>query len=339
MTQSRFSGVLRVLLPLALTCLLVWGLWQSVVWGVFNAHWSPDAKACAALQGQGACWGVVAEKWPLLLWGRYPQAFLPRAYVATGLALGALLLCMWRPSILRSRHVYWLWVAVYLAASSLVRGGVLGLESVPAQQLGGLPLTLLVAIGGAVVAWPLAIGLSLARASGSQGLSRIAAISIECIRGVPLVAVLFVAAFVWPLLFPDSAGGDKLLRTTLALGFFLAAYQAEVLRGGLQVLSTHQVDSAKALGFGWYGLHRHIVMPQVIKVSMPALTNTWISTLKDSSLITVVSLYELTGGLSIAVGGDALWRPYYLEAYLFIGVVYGVLNLCIGRMGNRLQRS
>ncbi len=313
----------------------LWLLYDVLQWAFMDAVWSPTLALCEQAKGQGACWGVIAEKFRPLLWGRFPLHEQWRAAAASGLMIAATAQLLLRSQV-RFKAVVML---LALGLSVWLMAGGLGLERVPSQRWGGLPLTLLVSLSALILAWPVALALAVTRYAKYPVLSALATALIELIRGVPLVAVLFVAAFVWPLLNPQSVGSDKLVRLILAITVFVAAYQAEIIRGGLQVVPRHQIEAARALGFGWWGVQRYIVLPQAIDTALPALVSSWISTLKDSSLITVVSVYELTGGLSIAIGGDVQWRAYYLEAYIFIALIYGLLCYLLATIGRQLERS
>jgi general L-amino acid transport system permease protein len=160
---------------------------------------------------------------------------------------------------------------------------------------------------------------------------------IELVRGVPMISVLFVAAFLFPLFLPDRAGGSALWRVLPAIVGFAAAYLAEVVRGGLQSVPAGQGDAAAALGLSRWQCLRHVILPQALRAALPALVNTFIGLFKDVSLVTVVSLYELTGALTLALSGDAQWRAFYLEGYLFIGLIYWLGCLALSNFGRRLE--
>ncbi|MDR2991627.1 MAG: ABC transporter permease subunit, partial [Burkholderiaceae bacterium] len=99
-----------------------------------------------------------------------------------------------------------------------------------------------------------------------------------------------------------------------------------------------QVEAALALGLGRWQVQRHVVLPQALRMVLPALVSSVIGTLKDTSLVTVVGLFELTGALGLALGGDPLWRPFYLEGYLFIALVYWLMCFGLSRYGAWIER-
>jgi general L-amino acid transport system permease protein len=147
-----------------------------------------------------------------------------------------------------------------------------------------------------------------------------------------------MASFLLPLLWPAGWQPDVLIRVLAGLALFVAAYMAEIVRGGLQAVPRGQVDAAVALGFGRWPVQRDIVLPQALRLVVPALTNTVVGTLKDTSLVTVVGLFELTGALGLALGGDPTWRPFYLEGYLFIAGVYWAMCFGLSRYSAWLER-
>ena len=109
------------------------------------------------------------------------------------------------------------------------------------------------------------------------------------------------------------------------------------VEAGLQAVPQGQNDTARALGLNAWQVQRHVILPQALRAALPALTNSFIAIFKDVSLVTVVSLYELTGSLSLALAGDADWRPYFLEGYLFIGAIYWIGCFALSRYSQRLE--
>lgn len=205
-------------------------------------------------------------------------------------------------------------------------------------ELGGLPLTLLLFASAWLLSFPLGVALALARRSERRWLSWPAVVVIEGVRGVPLVTLLFMAAFLLPLIWPQGEAPALLWRAGAVLTVFSAVYLAEIIRGGLQTVPGEQSEAAATLGLGWWGTQRRIVLPQALRAVLPALTGHAIGLLKDTSLVMVIGLHELTGGLSLSLGGDSTWRPFYFEAYLFVGAVYALLCLALSRLGLSLER-
>lgn len=324
----RPATILWLLLALAL-------LWPAIRWGLLNAVWQPDLDACREARGSGACWGVIAEKYRMMLFGRYPFDAQWRPALATLLIVGVLLAACWRR--LWRVQAAWAGTALLALAVALMHGGFAGLEAVPTKLWGGLPLTLLVSLGSTLLAFPFAIVLAVGRRSGFILVRQICTLYIELIRGVPLISLLFMATFLFPLMLPPGWRLDVLPRIILTVAGFAAAYLAEVIRGGLQAVPSGQMTAALAIGLTRWQALRHIVLPQALRHVLPALVNSFIGIFKDSSLISIVSLHELTGALAISLGGDADWRSFYLEGYLFIALIYWAFCYGLSRAGRQLE--
>jgi general L-amino acid transport system permease protein len=110
------------------------------------------------------------------------------------------------------------------------------------------------------------------------------------------------------------------------------------VRGGLQAVPRGQVEAAATLGLSWWQTQRHVVLPQALTAVLPGLVNNFIAIFKDTSLVTIVSLYELTGALSLALNSDADWRPFKLEGYVFIALIYFVFCFSISRYSLWVER-
>ena len=289
-------------------------------WLFFRAIYVNDADACQAARGIGACWGVVTEKYRIILFGRYPYDEQWRPLIATSVMLGGLVLsCMrafWKP------WLPLLWLGVLVVFFTLMRGGVLGLSPVRTDLWGGLPLTVMLATLSLFIAFPLAIVVALGRRSQLPAIRSACIVYIELIRGVPLISVLFMASFMFPLFMPQGVTLDVLVRVIVGITLFSAAYMAEIVRGGLQAIPKGQLEAADTLGLSYWQTQRKIVLPQALAMVVPSMMNNFISVFKDTSLVTIVSLYELTGALALALNSDVNWRPFKIEAYIFITLVY-----------------
>lgn len=336
-TKRKWLGL--VVSALGLT-LCAWGGLLILDWAVWHAVFKPDVMACQALQHHGACWGVVAEKVRPILLGHYPYQHQWRPVTVL---VASVLLCLvaWFAGLRRSVSLRGALMLVghLLIATALMRGGFGGLDLVPFDAWGGLPLTLWLFLVSLLASTPLAIALALARRSSRVWLSLPATAVIELVRGVPLVTLLFMAAFMLPVLIPQDHPVPLVWRATLALTVFSAVYMAEVIRGGLQTVAQEQNEAAAVLGLSWWQTQRMVVLPQALRAVLPALVGHGIGLLKDSSLVLVVGLHEFTGGLSLSLGGDPVWRPYYFEAYLAVGLVYALMCLSLSRTGRVLEQS
>ncbi len=322
---------------LLVCALLLWVLPGFLNWAVLNAVWRPDLAACRAAEGVGACWGVVAEKYRLIVFGRFPYDEQWRPLVATLLMLGMLVAsCMrafWKP---------WLavaWLAVLAVFLVLMNGNVAGLSKVETDRWGGLPLTVLLSTLSIGMAFPIALGVALGRRSELPAIRAICAVYVELIRGVPLISVLFMASFMFPLFMPQGVTIDVLIRVLAGMTLFAAAYLAEVIRGGLQAVPRGQVEAAATLGLSYWQAQRKIVLPQALAMVVPSIVNSFISIFKDTSLVSIVSLYELTGALDLALNADPNWKVFKLQGYFFIALIYFVFCFSMSRYSRWVERE
>jgi len=183
------------------------------------------------------------------------------------------------------------------------------------------------------ISWPFPIAIvgRWVRRSRRPAIRSACIVYIELIRGVPLISVLFMASFMFPLFMPQGMSIDVLVRVVAGITLFAAAYMAEIIRGGLQAIPKGQLEAADTLGLSYWQTQRKIVLPQALAMVVPSMMNNFISIFKDTSLVTIVSLYELTGALSLALNSDVDWRPFKIEAYLFITVVYFIFCFAMSR--------
>ncbi len=325
---NLFSDWVTGVMTLVIGAVLLATIPQLLSWAVFRASWAPNFEACR-VDGVGACWGVVAEKYRIILFGRYPFEEQWRPLVATGLLLGLLV-----ASCMRAFWKSWLvilWALVLAAFFALMYGNTMGLSKVETDRWGGLPLTILLASLSMVIAFPIAMVVALGRRSNLPAIRTFCTIYVELIRGVPLISVLFMASFMFPLFMPQGFSIDVLIRVLVGITLFAAAYMAEVIRGGLQAIPKGQLEAAATLGLSYWQTQRKIVLPQALAMVVPSIMNNFIGLFKDTSLVTIVSLYELTGALSLALNSDANWRPFKIEGYLFIAMIYFVFCFSMSR--------
>jgi len=316
--------------------MLLWLVPQILNWAIVKAVWAPNFEACRA-DGAGACWGVIAEKYRIIIFGRYPFEEQWRPLVATTLLTGLLV-----ASCMRMFWKAWLpvlWIAVLGVFFALMYGNTMGLSQVDTDRWGGLPLTILLASLSLVMSFPLALLIALGRRSNLPAIRSFCTIYVELIRGVPLISVLFMASFMFPLFMPQGVQIDVLIRVLVGITLFAAAYSAEVIRGGLQAVPKGQVEAAATLGLSYWQTQRKIVLPQALAMVVPGIMNNFISTFKDTSLVTIVSLYELTGAMSLALNSDANWRPFTIEGYIFIALIYFAFCFSMSRYSHWIEKQ
>ncbi|WP_425466672.1 amino acid ABC transporter permease [Pigmentiphaga humi] len=330
-----FSSPLNIVLTLLAAWLLLMVVPALVDWGVLRATFSAEsAQACR--DAGGACWAFIAEKHRLILFGLYPYDEQWRPLVASVLLIGAVVAsCMRR---FWNRWLALVWAVALTATGVLMWGGVLGLSYVENERWGGLPLTLILATFGMGLAFPLGVLLALGRRSRLPAIKALCVVYIELVRGVPLISLLFMSSVMLPLFLPEGWSMDKLLRAQIAIILFAAAYLAELVRGGLQAIPKGQYEGADSLGLSYWQQMRLIVLPQALKIIIAPLVSMFILVFKDTSLVVIIGLFDLTQSAKASLA-DAAWPGYSVEAYLFIAAIYFVFCYAMSRYSQSLERQ
>jgi general L-amino acid transport system permease protein len=310
-----------------------WLLKPAVEWLLVDAVWSGSADQCIA-ETAGACWAFIGAKARFILFGFFPPVLQWRP--ALVLTLLAVLLSVSAIQRFWSVKLIPVWLTA-LVLSWFLMSGLLTPPLVSTNQWGGLPITIGVAIAGLAFAFPVALLLALARQS-KMGLVRILAVSfIEVLRGVPMIAVLYIAMLIVPMAVPGGALLDKLLRAQIGVTLFFSAYLAEVLRAGLQIVPPGQTEAAAALGLGYWQTNRLIVLPQALRAVIPAIVNLSIGILLNTSLLAVIGILDLLNAAKTAAA-DPAWLGFYTEAYIFAALIYFVIGFGGSRYSLWLER-
>jgi len=217
-------------------------------------------------------------------------------------------------------------IGVVISVMGLDHGG---LPIVDTRLWGGLLVTLVVSVTGIVTSMPVGIALALGRRSTIPLIRIFSVMFIEFWRGVPLITVLFFATYMLPLFLPAGFTVDGLVRALIGIALFSGAYIAEVIRGGLQAIPRGQGEAASALGLSWWKTTALIVMPQALRYVIPGLVNSFIALFKDTSLVSIVALFDLLGSLRASFS-DPVWAtPSTLfTGFAFTGMIYFVF--CFG---------
>jgi general L-amino acid transport system permease protein len=203
------------------------------------------------------------------------------------------------------------------------------LEAVPSRDLGGFMLNMMLGVTCVSLSVPLGIALALGRQSSMPLIKWMCVVFIEFIRGVPLITLLFVASVMLSYFFPPDATVDLFLRVVIMITLFSAAYIAEVIRGGLAALPTGQYEAADSLGLDYPQAMRLIILPQALKISIPGIVNVAVGLFKDTTLVSVISMFDLVGMIRGPILASTEWNGVYWEllgfaAFLFFIVCYGI---------------
>lgn len=227
-------------------------------------------------------------------------------------------------------------IGIVIAVMGLDRAG---LPLVDTRLWGGLLVTLVVSVTGIVASMPIGIALALGRRSTIPLIRTFSVAFIEFWRGVPLITVLFFATYMLPLFLPAGFTVDGLVRALIGIALFAGAYQAEVIRGGLQAIPRGQAEAASALGLSYWKTTGLIVMPQALRHVIPGLVNSFIALFKDTSLVSIVALFDLLGSLRASFADPNWATPTTLfTGFAFTGMVYFVFCFGMSRYSLFVER-
>jgi len=328
--------------------LIAYFLPPIINWALIEAQWTgADRTVCATVaQGgiqpegwSGACWAFVGARFEQFMFGQYPVDERWRV-ILTAVLFAALLFPLLIPSAPRKglNAIAFFFVFPVVAFFLLV-GGVFGLPHVRTDLWGGLMVTMVLSFVGISVSLPLGILLALGRRSKLPVVKMLCVVFIETIRGVPLITVLFMADIMLPLFLPQGVTFDNFLRALIAVSIFASAYMAEVIRGGLQAIPKGQYEGASSLGLGYWQSMSLIVMPQALKLVIPGIVNTFIGLFKDTSLVSIIGMFDLLGIVRQAFA-DASWASAQtpMSGLVFAGLVFWIFCFGMSRYSMFMER-
>jgi general L-amino acid transport system permease protein len=218
----------------------------------------------------------------------------------------------------------------------LISGG-LGLVTVSPSEWGGLMLTLLASSFAILLCFPIGVLLALGRRSDLPLLRWGSVIYIEFIRGAPLITLLFLGQNILGFLLPGGLAPDRVWRAAWVLTFFAAAYLAEAVRSGLAAVPRGQLEAARSLGLSYPKALQHVVLPQALRVALPAIVGQFISLLQDTTLLSLIGLLELLG-----TARTVMANPAFLgrngEVYLTLAVLFWACCAALGLGSRALER-
>jgi general L-amino acid transport system permease protein len=322
-----------------LTGFALWAVFVTipgfVQWALIDAVWVSDGpQACRA--ASGACWAVIAEKHRVILFGTFPYEEHWRGVLVIVIIVGMSILSAFRR--FWSIKLVYAWIGATAIVFLLQFGGIFGLKPTGTHQWGGLPLTLIMFIGTILGGMPAAIFLALGRRSSLPAIKALCIGFVEIVRGVPLVTVLFMASLMFPLFMPENLTIDKFLRAQIGMIMFFGAYAAEIVRGGLQAISQGQYEAADGIGLTYWQKTNRIILPQALRIVLPALMNDIIRAFKNTTFISIIGLFDVLGATSTALE-DPLWVLYALEAYLFIFALYFVFCFSMSKYSENVEKN
>ena len=336
--KNLFATPGDTLMTLLGALFLAWLLPNIYNFTIGNAVFDGTVEDCRSAN-VGACWIYIEARITFFIYGFYPTTEYWRVNIVF-LMLALLLLPLLIPKVPFKRlNAALFFVAFPVVAYILLHGGSFGLREVPTEQWGGLMVTLIIALVGIICSLPLGILLALGRRSKLPIIKWFCVSFIELWRAVPLITVLFMASVMLPLFMPQGMSVDKLLRALVGVTLFTAAYIAEVIRGGLAALPRGQQEAASALGLGYWKSMGLIVLPQALKHSIPGIVNNFISLFKDTSLVSIVGIFDLLNTVQSAASDNAWASPTRaVTGYLFAAMVFWVFCFAMSRYSMWMER-
>ena len=348
MRKNLFASVSDTIMTVVAVFAILYYLPGVIDWLFLSAVWTgPDRTVCTTtVQGgiqpdgwNGACWAYVNDRFVQFMFGSYPRDLLWRPLLVAVLFV-ALLVPLLMPKVPRKGlNALLLLVALPIVSFFLLLGGSFGLRYVETPLWGGLMVTLILSFVGIAISFPVGILLALGRRSQMPILRTACIAFIEIIRGVPLITVLFMASVLLPLFLTPGNNIDKFLRALIGVSMFASAYMAEVIRGGLQAIPKGQYEAADALGLSYFSQMTFIILPQAIKLVIPGIVNTFIGMFKDTSLVLIISMYDLLGVVKASFGDSGWITPVTpLTGLIFAGFVFWIFCFGMSRYSAFVER-
>ena len=358
--QNLLSSPLNIALTVFGVYLLYLIVPPMVEWAFLKSIWTADSRnecwAKMEVPEEAACWAFIKGRLNLFIYGFYPVAERWRVDFSFVLLVFAILPVLY-DGLPGRRHWFWYVAAFPFLAGWLLVGGQLDIPSswvsqfqilkwidgfgfppVETDLFGGFMLTLIIGVTGISFSLPIGIALALGRTSDLPAVRILCVLFIEFIRGVPLIALLFVASTMLNYFLPPGTTFDLLMRVLIMVTLFSAAYIAEVVRGGLQGVPGGQVEAADSLGLSYWKAQRLIVLPQALKISIPGIVNTFIGLYKDTTLVLIIGMLDPLG-IGRASLADADWSGLAREVYLFIAVFFFLCCFAMSRYSLYLERK
>lgn len=344
---NLFATPKDIVMSILALALLALALPPIIQWLFIDAVWTgTDRTACLTVaqggalpDGQsGACWAFVSAKFQQFIFGRYPldERWRPMLVMAMFVVLLIPMLIPKAPA--KGWNALALFIVLPAVSFFLLTGGF-GLQPVETQLWGGLMVTLVLSFFGITVSLPIGILLALGRRSNLPVIKMLCVLFIEVVRGIPLITVLFFASVMLPLFLPDGWTFDKLLRALIGVSIFSSAYMAEVIRGGLQAMPRGQYEGADSLGLGYWQKMRLVILPQALKLVIPGIVNTFIGLFKDTSLVSIIGMFDLLGIVTLNQADPNWATPVTpVTGYVFAGFVFWIFCFGMSRYSLFMER-
>jgi general L-amino acid transport system permease protein len=346
--KNLFATPQDTVLTIISLLVLAWLVPPVIQWLFIDAAWTGGGRGVCATIAQGgsqpdgwsgACWAFVNAKFDQFIFGRYPPEERWRPALV-GILFVLFLVPMLIPKVpYKGLNAVLLLGALPIVATIFLPGGWFGLTYVETALWGGLMVTLALSFVGIAVSLPLGILLALGRRSNMPVIKMLCTVFIEVVRGVPLITVLFMASVMLPLFLPQGVTFDKFLRALIGVSLFASAYMAEVVRGGLQAIPKGQYEGADSLGLSYWQKMNLIILPQALKLVIPGIVNTFIGLFKDTSLVSIIGMFDLLGIVRLNFT-DANWASAVtpVTGLIFAGFIFWLFCFGMSRYSGFMER-
>lgn len=295
-------------------------------WAFFSANFLGSSQS--ACTDEGACWVFIASWSQQLFYGSYPDGQLWRINLSA-LLLAAVVFAPYFLPVQKRNSVGITMILLYpFVCIAILDGRLLGLEFVSTDYWGGFALNVFLAAASIIIAFPMGFLWAIGRRSKMPFARSVCVVLIEFFRGVPVLALFFMGSVMLPLFFPEGTNVDKLLRVWIVLIFFMSAYMAEVFRGGFQAIPEGQYEAADSLGLSFWQKTLLIILPQVIKVSMPNILGTFVMLFKNTTFLLIIGIFEILSTTQTALTNSNWLGGHSTEGYLFVALVFWIF--CFG---------
>ena len=374
MRHNLFSSWFNALLTIISVAFIFFAVRGIVNWVFFTADWTPVLEfPLLYMIGQyprDQMWRIAILLWTTTflfgvswgLWGDLVRpfaitigvllalaAFFPTSSESYTIAVRVALIInpilifvgyqVGRLKNITGRLVVIAWLVLFIITPILLRGFNES-ETLPIVETtlwGGLVVTILLAAGGIILSFPIGVALALGRRSSLPVVKIFSTLFIEVVRGVPLVTILFMFSIILALFLPPESRLDRLMRALMAMTVFSAAYMAENVRGGLQAVPPGQEEAGKAVGLNNLKIMTFIVLPQALRLVIPAIVGQFISLFKDTTLAIIVGISELLFIGKSIINSDPTFIQRQLEVFLFIAFLFWIISYAMSSASRQLE--
>jgi general L-amino acid transport system permease protein len=336
---NLFATPTDIVLTILGALFLIWSVPLLAEFLLTKAVWpGGTVEECRAIEA-GACWAYIGARINFFIYGFYPMDEYWRPNVVFALAAILIVPLAMPKAPFKVVNALLFFVALPIVTVVLLGGGSFGLRPIPTDQWGGLLVTLIISYVAILGSLPLGILLALGRQSNLPVIRTLCIAFIELWRAVPLITVLFMASIMLPLFLPQGTSIDKLLRALVGVTLFASAYMAEVIRGGLQAIPRGQYEAGASLGLGYWQRMGFIVLPQALKHVIPGIVNIFIALFKDTSLVSIVGIFDLLNTIQAGTSDTNWFAPNQaVTGYLFAALIYWVFCFSMSRYSMFMER-